>query len=206
MHCLSNKLIATFFALALLAMATPLVQATPSVGEPAPEFTGTDSNGVSHKLSDFRGSNVVLEWTNHECPFTQKHYRTGNMQQLQKEVAAQDIVWLSVVSSAPGKQGHVTPEQANELTKSRQAAPTAVLLDSDGTIGRLYGARTTPHMYVIDPEGTLVYMGGIDDKPTADSADIEGAKNYVRVALNALSEGQPVESAVTRPYGCSVKY
>ncbi|NJN46097.1 MAG: thioredoxin family protein [Candidatus Competibacteraceae bacterium] len=206
MNCLSNKLIATFFALALLAMATPLVQATPSVGKPAPEFVGVDSNGVSHKLSDFRGSTVVLEWTNHECPFTQKHYRTGNMQTLQKESTAQDIVWLSVVSSAPGKQGHVTPEQANELTESRQAAPTAVLLDADGTIGRLYGARTTPHMYVIDPEGTLVYMGGIDDKPTADSADIEGAKNYVRVALNALSGGQPVESSVTRPYGCSVKY
>jgi len=206
MHCLSNKLIATFFALALLAMATPLVQATPSVGEPAPEFTGTDSNGVSHKLSDFRGSTVVLEWTNHECPFTQKHYRTGNMQTLQKEATAQDVIWLSVVSSAPGKQGHVTPEQANELTESRQATPTAVLLDSDGTIGRLYGARTTPHMYVIDPEGTLVYMGGIDNKPTADSADVEGANNYVRVALNALAEGQPVESSVTRPYGCSVKY
>jgi len=192
--------------LAAVLSAPALTFATPTVGEPAPAFSGVDSSGKTHSLSDFKGSTVVLEWTNHDCPFVQKHYGTGNMQALQKEATADDVIWLSIISSAPGKQGHVSPEQANELTESRDASPTAVLLDEDGTIGRLYAARTTPHMFVIDKEGVLAYMGGIDDKPSARQSDVEGANNYVQAALTALESGQPVKDAVTRPYGCSVKY
>ena len=135
-----------------------------------------------------------------------KHYGSGNMQALQREAKDQGVVWWSIISSAPGKQGHVSPAEANELTISRQAAPAAVLLDSNGTIGQLYGARTTPHMYIIDPQGTLVYIGGIDDKPSTNPADIATANNYVRTALDALEHGQSVEPSSTRPYGCSVKY
>jgi peroxiredoxin len=193
--------------LAVIVLALPLAAlATPQVGAPAPDFTGTDSQGDTHRLSDYRGKIVVLEWTNHECPFVGKHYGTANMQRLQQEAAEQDVVWLSIISSAPGRQGHVSPAEANELTASRNAAPSAVLLDPEGTIGQVYGAKTTPHMYIIDPEGKLVYMGGIDDTPSARWSDVETAQNYVRTALVALAEDKPVESAVTRPYGCTVKY
>ena len=190
-------------ALALYGVPAP---AAPLVGKTAPEFTAVDSNGVRHALSEQRGSIVVLEWTNHDCPFVRKHYGGNNMQSLQKDAKAKNVVWWSIISSAPGKQGHVSPAEANELTQRRNAAPAAVLLDPDGTIGRLYGARTTPHMYIIDPQGTLVYMGGIDDKPSADPADIATSTNYVRTALAKLENGQPVEPSSTRPYGCSVKY
>lgn len=196
----------SYLVLVVLAMLPHWAAAAPTVGEPAPDFTATDSEGNTQKLSDQRGSVVVLEWTNHQCPFVEKHYQTGNMQALQKDATSQDVVWWSVISSAPGKQGHVSPDQANELTASRDAAPSAVLLDSEGAIGQLYGARTTPHMYVIDPEGTLVYMGGIDDKPSTQKADVETANNYVRTALNAVQQGQAVDPATTQPYGCSVKY
>ncbi len=189
-----------------LALCGGLAQAAPTVGQPAPDFTAIDSNGATQQLSAQRGSTVILEWTNHDCPFVRKHYDTTNMQALQNDAKAQDIVWWSVISSAPGKQGYVSPAEANALTASRNAAPAAVLLDSDGKVGRLYGARTTPHMYIIDPEGTLVYMGGIDDNPSANPADVKTAKNYVRVALAAMDSGQAVEPASTRPYGCSVKY
>jgi peroxiredoxin len=193
--------------LAVIVLALPLAAlATPQVGAPAPDFTGTDSQGDTHRLSDYRGKIVVLEWTNHECPFVGKHYGTANMQRLQQEAAEQDVVWLSIISSAPGRQGHVSPAEANELTASRNAAPSAVLLDPEGTIGQVYGAKTTPHMYIIDPEGKLVYMGGIDDTPSARWSDVETAQNYVRTALVALAEDKPVEPAVTRPYGCTVKY
>lgn len=194
---------AASLALALYGAPAP---AAPLVGKTAPEFTAVDSNGVRHVLSEQRGSVVVLEWTNHDCPFVRKHYGSDNMQSLQKDAKAKNVVWWSIISSAPGKQGHVSPAEANELTQRRNAAPAAVLLDPDGTIGRLYGARTTPHMYVIDPKGTLVYMGGIDDKPSTDPADIATSTNYVRTALAALENGQPVEPSSTRPYGCSVKY
>ena len=193
--------------LAVIVLGLPLASlATPQVGAPAPDFTGTDSQGNTHRLSDYRGKIVVLEWTNHECPFVGKHYGTANMQKLQQEAAEQDVVWLSIISSAPGKQGHVTPAEANELTTSRNAAPSAVLLDPEGTIGQAYGAKTTPHMYIIDPEGKLVYMGGIDDIPSARWSDVETAQNYVRAALAALAEDKPIDPAVTRPYGCTVKY
>ncbi len=186
--------------------AAKTVATVARVGETAPEFTGVDSNGKTHNLSDFRGKTVVLEWTNHECPFVRKHYESGNMQRLQQEKTGQGIVWLSVVSSAPGQQGSVDKTKANELTESRNASPTAVLLDPDGTIGRLYGARTTPHMYIIDPEGKLVYDGAIDSIPSSDPADIPKADNYVTMAIQDLKSGQPIRQATTQPYGCSVKY
>jgi hypothetical protein len=187
------------------AFATTL-SAAPQVGQPAPAFTATDTKGRTHSLSDFRGKTMVLEWTNHGCPYVQKHYETGNMQALQKDAADDGIVWLSVISSAPGTQGHVSPERADELTQSRDAAPTAVILDPTGKVGKAYDARTTPHMYVINAEGTLMYMGAIDDRPTARHSDIEGARNYVREALAAMEDGDDIPNKVTRAYGCSVKY
>jgi peroxiredoxin len=192
-------------AAALLAVAA-CARATPEVGRPAPDFSAADSRGQTHRLADYRGKTVVLEWTNHDCPYVRKHYGSGNMQALQREATGQGAVWLSVISSAPGKQGHVTGTQADQLTRDRKAAPSAVLLDPEGRVGRLYGAKTTPHLYVIDDKGTLMFMGGMDDRATADPADIPGAKNHVRAALADLKAGRPVAEAVTRPYGCSVKY
>lgn len=188
-----------------LCMVAPAV-AGPVIDKPAPAFTGTDSNGKKVSLQDFRGKTVVLEWTNHDCPFVRKHYGSGNMQALQQEAASDDVVWLSVVSSAPGRQGHVSAARANELTAARKAAPSAVLLDPDGTIGRAYEATATPHMFVIDTKGTLVYKGAIDDKPSANPADIEIATNYVRDALAATLAGKMPKPGATRAYGCSVKY
>jgi len=176
------------------------------IGAPAPNFTAVDSNGKNHNLSDFKGKTVVLEWTNHDCPFVKKHYETNNMQKLQKSATAQGVIWLSIISSAPGQQGFVNGAKANELTKSRNAAPTAVILDPDGKLGRLYGARTTPHMFVIAPNGNLAYMGAIDDKPSANKDDVATAKNFVAEALSAIKAGKPVAVATTQPYGCSVKY
>ncbi len=176
------------------------------VGEPAPGFEGVDTGGNVHRLADYRGKTVVLEWTNHDCPYVRKHYGAGNMQAQQREAAAQGVVWLSIISSAPGKQGHVSPEAAGELTRKRKAAPLAVILDSEGRIGRAYHARTTPHMFIIDATGVLVYMGGMDSISTASPDDIPQATQYVRVALQELAAGQPVSTPVTRPYGCSVKY
>lgn len=191
---------------ALVAWPGASLQAAPQVGAPAPAWTGVDSNGKSHSLSDFRGKTVVLEWTNHDCPYVMKHYGSDNMQALQRDATANGVVWLAVISSAPGEQGHVSGAEANRIAKERKAAPTATILDPDGTIGRAYGARTTPHMYVIDGNGTLVYMGGIDDRPTADKADVAGAKNFVRAALDDLAAGRAVATQTSRPYGCSVKY
>jgi thioredoxin-related protein len=176
------------------------------VGEAAPDFTGTDSNGQSHKLSAYRGKYVILEWHNQGCPYTKKHYDTGNMQKLQRDAIGKGVVWLSVISSAPGKQGYVTASEENDYLKRTNSAPTAVLLDPSGEIGRLYNAKTTPHMYIIDPEGRLIYNGAIDDRPTADAKDIAGAKNYVSAALDEALAGKPVSTASTTPYGCTVKY
>jgi peroxiredoxin len=193
--------------LLVLAFAMPvLAGAAPRVGEPAPDFNGTDTSGKTWTLAGLRGTPVILEWTNHDCPYVKKHYGSGNMQALQAEAAEAGYTWLSVISSAPGKQGHVSPAEADALTSSRNAVPAAVLLDPDGTIGRAYGARTTPHMFIIDEKGTLVYMGGIDDRPTSDPADIDGATNYVRAAMADRAAGKPVAQPATRPYGCSVKY
>ena len=191
-------------AVALLLMALPLLAGR--VGEAAPDFVGTDSNAKTHKLSDFRGKVVVLEWHNQGCPYTKKHYESGNMQKLQKEWTAKGVIWLTVISSAPGEQGYVTAEQENAYLKKTNSTPTAALLDPTGVIGHLYGAKTTPHMYVINPKGLLVYEGAIDDKPTADPADIAGATNWVQAGLKETTAGKQVSTPVTRPYGCSVKY
>jgi peroxiredoxin len=176
------------------------------IGASAPAFTLTDSNGRAVSLADFKGKTVVLEWTSHDCPYVGKHYRGNNMQALQKKWTGQGVVWLSVISSAPGLPGHVSPQQANKLTADRGAAPTAVLLDPTGKVGRAYGARTTPHMYVINGEGAVVYMGGIDDKPTARLEDVKRARNFVDEALSEMSQGKPVSATASRAYGCSIKY
>lgn len=177
-----------------------------NLGSAAPAFTLTDSNGRARTLNEFKGKTVVLEWTNHQCPYVGKHYRSNNMQALQKKWTGQGVVWLSVISSAPGAEGHVTPQQANQLTSERNAAPSAVLFDPKGTTGRAYGARTTPHMYIINGDGVLVYMGGIDDQPTARLEDLKIAKNYVDLALTEIAQGKPVSASRSRAYGCSVKY
>jgi alkyl hydroperoxide reductase subunit AhpC len=176
------------------------------VGETAPDFTATDSNGKVQKLSDYKGKYVVLEWTNQGCPFTRKHYVSGNMQKLQKEWTQKGVVWFTVVSSAPGAQGYVTAAEENDYLKQMNAAPTAVLLDPKGDLGHLFAAKTTPHMFVIDPSGKLIYNGAIDDHPTTDVSDISSSKNYVSMALEQATAGKPVAEAATRPYGCSVKY
>ena len=192
--------------LSLLAAISLTTHAAVNVGQPAPDFTGVDSNGKQHSLSQYKGKTVVLEWTNHDCPYVKKHYNSGNMQALQKDATANGIVWLSIISSRPGKQGHVSGKQANELTASRNASPTAVILDESSEIGLLYGAKTTPHMYIVDKSGQLVYMGGIDNTPSKDEDDIPKSKNYVRIALDEMAAGQAIKESITRPYGCSVKY
>jgi hypothetical protein len=178
----------------------------PQIGQSAPPFTVLDSEGKTRRLSDFRGKTVVLEWTNADCPYTRKHYSSGNMQHLQSLALERGVVWLSVISSAPGKQGYVEGPEADALSRSRHAVPSAVLLDPSGTLGRLYHAKTTPHMYVIDRNGVLQYMGGIDSIATADVADIPKAEPYFKEALLAVLDGQPVTHPVSTPYGCSVKY
>jgi thioredoxin-related protein len=191
------------FSLALVLVATALAV---RIGSPAPGFTAVDVNSKQQKLADFKGKYVVLEWHNQGCPYTRKHYESGNMQRLQKEWTAKGVVWLTVISSAPGTQGFVTPSQENDYLKRMDAAPTAVLMDPGGSLGHLYAAKTTPHMFVIDPNGTLIYNGAIDDHPTSDQGDIAGSKNYVSAALEQAMSGKPVAEAATRPYGCSVKY
>ncbi len=187
-------------------ISTSVALAAPEIGQPAPEFTLTDSNGTSHSLADFEGKTVVLEWFNYGCPFVQKHYESGNMQQLQEAAVDNDVVWLSVISSAEGKQGYLTPEEANAKKAELESNATAILLDGDGTVGKLYDAKMTPEMYVIDGEGTLVYMGAIDSKADAKAASIEGATNYVTAALDSLDAGEEIETPKTKAYGCSVKY
>src|SRR5216683_7192866 len=180
--------------------------ASPDVGKPAPLFTAVDSNGKTWSLADLKGKIVVIETTNHDCPYVRKHYTAKNMQTQQREAAAKGVVWLTSASSATGQEGYVTAAQANELTKSRDAAPAAVLLDPQSKIARAYGATVTPHMYIVDTSGILVYKGGIDSIPSADTADIPKAKQYVRVALDQMLAGKQVAEASTRPYGCSLKY
>lgn len=194
------------WALMAVLAAPPIQAADVAIGEKAPDFTAADSNGKSHSLAAYKGKIVVLEWLNHQCPFVKKHYGSGHMQELQKTYTGKGVIWLSVISSAPGKQGYSTPEQANSVTKEKGAAPTAVLLDPQGTVGKLYGAKTTPHMFIINADGVLVYNGAIDDTPSTDLGDIATAKNYVQSALDELLAGKPVSEATSQPYGCSVKY
>ena len=201
MKRLSQILLRSVLILALVATALAA-----KVGEAAPDFTATDSNGKAQHLASLKGKYVVLEWHNQGCPFTKKHYESGNMQRLQKEWTAKGVAWFTVISSAPGTQGYVTASEENDYVKKVNASPTAVLLDPDGTVGHLYAAKTTPHMYIIDPKGVLIYNGAIDDHPTPNPGDIPSSKNYVTSALQEAMAGKPVSEAATRPYGCSVKY
>jgi peroxiredoxin len=193
-------------ALGIALVAASLTAHAAKVGDPAPPFTGTDTRGTAHSLAGLRGKWVVLEWHNQGCPYVKKHYDSGNMQKLQREWTAKGVVWLTVISSAAGKQGHVTPADADAYVAARKAAPTAVLLDPLGTIGLAYEAKTTPHMFVIDPQGRLVYAGAIDDAPTTDTADVATAKNYVSAALTEAMAGKAVTTPSTKAYGCGIKY
>ena len=195
--------IAILFSAIVFLITTALAV---KVGDPAPGFTAIDSHGKPQKLSDYKGKYVVLEWHNQGCPYTRKHYESGNMQQLQKKWTDKGVVWFTVISSGPGMQGFVTPTQEDEYLQKMHASPTAVLMDVTGTLGHLYDAKTTPQMFVISPDGTVVYEGAIDDRPTTDQKDIAGAKNYVDAALSEAMASKPVTEAATRPYGCSVKY
>ena len=196
----------TTLALGVLLAAGLASADTAAVGQPAPAFSLPDTSGKTHSLSDYKGRFVVLEWINYECPFVGKHYGSGNMQKLQKEYSGKGVAWFQVNSSAAGKQGNYAAEKAAALTKEKGAAATAYLLDTSGTVGRAYGAKTTPHMYVIDTKGTLVYAGGIDDKPSTDQADVATAKNHVKAALDEAMAGKPVTASSSAPYGCAVKY
>lgn len=191
-------------AAGLLIAATAL--AGPTVGQPAPAFTAVDSHGKTVSLADFKGRPVVLEWSNDGCPFVQKHYKSGNMQALQKAYTARNVAWLTVLSSAPGKQGHVDGAGADRLSSERGAAPTAVLLDTSGALGKRYDAKTTPHLFVIDGNGVLAYAGAIDSIPSADAEDVAKATPYLQQALDAVLAGKPVAQPATPPYGCSIKY
>jgi peroxiredoxin len=190
----------------LVLGASAASRAAAVVGEKAPDFTLADSRGQQHSLAALMGKHVVLEWVNYECPFVQKHYGTGNMQGLQKSYTAKGVVWLAVNSSAPGKQGNFAPAEIEARSKQQNAAFSAYLVDADGAVGRAYGAKTTPHMFVIDPSGTVVYAGGIDDKPSTEAEDVKTARNFVKGALDETLAGKPVSVSSSQPYGCSVKY
>jgi peroxiredoxin len=179
---------------------------SPAVGTNAPDFSLTDSKGKTQSVSQYKGKYVVLEWFNPECPFVKKHYGSGNMQKLQEEFTSKGVVWLSIDSSAPGLEGHLTADQANAKMTEWKTKQTAFVLDPDGKAGQAYGAKNTPHMFVINPEGKIVYEGAIDSKASANPSDIAGATNYVKVALEESLAGKTVSNANTKPYGCSVKY
>ncbi|WP_017446507.1 redoxin domain-containing protein [Gayadomonas joobiniege] len=194
------------FSLFLLLVFSFNLTAAIKIDAPAPEFELTDSYGKTVSLKDYRGQYVILEWTNHGCPYVQKHYDSGNMQGLQKKYHQKDVVWLTIISSAKGKQGHVSAEKANQLTKQRNAYPSHVLFDPDGTVGKQYSAKTTPHIYIIDKQGNLKYAGGIDSIKSANPADIAKATNYLDESMSLLLQNQAVKNPLTRPYGCSIKY
>jgi hypothetical protein len=195
-----------FISAALLFLITPLLFSAPRVGEVAPDFSATASNGKTYHLADFRGKFVVLEWHNNGCPYTRKHYESGNMQRLQKEWTAKGVVWFTVISSAPGTQGFMTAEAENAYMGKMSAAPTAALLDASGDMGHLYDAKTTPQMVIVNPRGIMIYDGAIDDHATSDASDIPHSRNYVQEALTEALAGKPIADPATRPYGCSVKY
>jgi peroxiredoxin len=200
------KNIKMIFALAAAALLWGGSAWAVKIGDAAPGFKSTDTDGKVQTLKDYNGKYVVLEWTNKDCPFVKKHYDSQNMQNLQKEYTGKGVVWLTIISSHKGKQGFVTAQEANQTKTKWNAAPTAILLDPKGKIARLYGAKTTPHMFVINPKGVLIYAGSIDDHAITDAADLATAKNYVRAALDADMAGKPVAEPLTKPYGCSVKY
>jgi peroxiredoxin len=205
-----NKIMKTKLLTAVLTIAaasTTLFAAdSPAVGTNAPDFSLTDSKGKTQSVSQYKGKYVVLEWFNPQCPFVKKHYGSGNMQKLQEEFTGKGVVWLSVDSSAPGLEGYLTGDQANAKMTEWKTKQTAFVLDPDGKAGQAYGAKNTPHMFVINPEGKIVYEGAIDSKASANPSDIPNATNYVKVALEESLSGKPVTNANTKPYGCSVKY
>lgn len=192
----------------LLSIFTIVILSSAAVptGSKAPNFTITDTTGTAHNLSDFNGRFVVLEWTNHRCPFVVKHYSEGDMQALQKEMTDDGVVWLQIISSAEGKQGYLTPEEGEAMRKDKGMHSTAMLLDTSGAVGRTYAARTTPHMYLVDPQGALIYQGAIDSIKSIHQSDIAKAVNYVKAAYESVLADQPVENATTTPYGCGIKY
>jgi alkyl hydroperoxide reductase subunit AhpC len=202
---MKRSILFSMFVILTLGVVLPALWAA-KIGEAAPDFTATASNGKTIHLADFRGKYVVLEWHNNGCPYVGKHYRSGNMQKLQKEWTSKGVIWFTILSSAPGKQGYVTADEENDYLAKMQAAPTAALLDPTGEIGHLYDAKTSPQMVVINPEGILIYSGAIDDKPTTDVQDVPTATNYVVQALGESMAGKPIQTPATRPYGCSVKY
>ena len=187
------------------ALTTPAA-AAPVLGQPAPAFSALGADGKTHSLAQFKGKTVVLEWTNGGCPYVQKHYKSGTMQGVQKQATADGTVWLTLISSAPGKQGYLSPDEAKGWKAANGAASTELLLDPTGVVGKAYEAKTTPHMYVVDKAGTLVYMGGIDDRPSANPESLKGAKDYVTAALADVKAGRAVETPASRPYGCAIKY
>jgi peroxiredoxin len=189
----------------LTLMLCGLTQAV-EIGKPAPDFTGKSYDGKSHKLSEYKGKFVVLEWHNQGCPFVKKHYESNNMQKLQSEWTGKGVAWITIISSPPGKEGYVTADQERKYLSEKKSTPTVVLADPEGALGRLYGAKTTPHMFIIDKSGTLIYNGAIDDKASSDQEDVAGAKNYVQAALTEATAGKRVTIASTAPYGCSIKY
>lgn len=193
-------------AVPALLFAAGSALAAAAVGQPAPAFTAVDTQGKTVSLADFKGKHVVLEWVNPGCPFVQKHYGSGNMQGTQRDAQAKGVVWLAVNSTAADAGDYRAPAAMQQWMQQHKAAVTATLMDSDGKVGRAFGARTTPHLYIIDPAGKLAYAGGIDDKPTSNPADIASATNHVKVALNEVTAGKPVSQPSTRPYGCAIKY
>ena len=201
---MKTKLLLT--ALTCLASASLFAADSPAPGSVAPDFSVTDSKGKTQSVSQYKGKTVVLEWFNPGCPFVKKHYGSNNMQKLQDEFTGKGVVWLTIDSSAAGKEGHLTPEEAEKQMTEWKMKPTALLLDPDGKAGQAYGAKNTPHMFVINPEGKIIYEGAIDSKASPNPADIPTSTNYVRVALDEALAGKKVSNPTTRPYGCSVKY
>ena len=196
----------TVFGIFALITLTLFADQSARIGENAPDFNLKDSYGKSHKLSDFKGKYIILEWINFDCPFVVKHYKSENMQKLQKEMTGKGIVWLSICSSAEGKQGHFANDEINKRIKDLKAKMTAYLIDEDGTVGKMYAAKVTPHIFIINPQGKLIYQGAIDDIKSTDIADIEKAKNYLKTAIEEATGGKSITSPTTTPYGCSVKY
>lgn len=194
------------FVFGILLLSQTALHAELKTGEAAPDFTLTDVNGASHSLSSFQGKFVVLEWVNLDCPFVKKHYESGNMQKLQKTYTEQGVVWLSINSSAEGKQGNFSSDEWKKRLAANQSASTATLLDGNGKVGKAYSAKTTPHMFIVDPKGKLIYQGAIDSKASTDASDIADSKNYVKAALDEALAGKPVSESSTKAYGCSVKY
>jgi peroxiredoxin len=202
------KKISMLFSIIMLVffVNTTFAKTKAEIGSEAPNFTLTSAVGKSHSLADFKGKYVVLEWVNFDCPFVKKHYSSNNMQNLQKEMTSKEVVWLSICSSAEGKQGHFAGQELLDRIKKEGSKATAYLIDEDGSVGKMYGAKTTPHCYVISPEGNLIYAGAIDDKPSADAEDIKTSKNLVKSCIDEAISGSAVSTATSKPYGCGVKY